>query len=371
MSRRWSAGAHTGAPPNPAHKVPAQRAAARLSNHVGRTRRSRELASDRRAGRWARTKTRRSHLDFVGRNWCRLLAAALVMVLPGLAGVALVSAPLLRGFLAGVICTAAVATLAFWVMLASGTGPVMMGEAAEQWTADDLRRLQPSGWRLVNGFVLGEGDIDHVLLGPGGLYAIETKWSGSRWDDRWAADRIDRFAVSVAERARQLRLWHEMSKLGIREVRPVLVLWGAGAGTEVTVHPNGTVIVPGSALGAWRQDLLDSRLTAEQISACWSALDAQVRRRDATAAPCPRSVESVLVEAWAMFLAGCAAFASVAAVIHITADPVWWVWAWLAVVLVGLRARRWRAVRRVANAWLCGAATTLLVLGGVLAVQLL
>jgi hypothetical protein len=95
------------------------------------------------------------------------------MLLPGLAGIMLLPLPVMRAFLAGVLCTSAVAILVFWVVLASGSVPMMMGETAEQWTAAELRRIPGAGWRLVNGVRLGRGDIDHVLVGPGGLFVVE------------------------------------------------------------------------------------------------------------------------------------------------------------------------------------------------------
>lgn len=62
----------------------------------------------------------------------------------------------------------------------SGTAP-FMGELAEQWTAQELRPLSKHGWRLVN-FALSYGDQDHVLVGPGGVVLLETKWNGTPWD---------------------------------------------------------------------------------------------------------------------------------------------------------------------------------------------
>lgn len=65
------------------------------------------------------------------------------------------------------------------LVLLSGTAPLMMGELAEQWTAQELRPLTKHGWRLVNHFGLGYGGQDHVLVGPGGVVLLETKSSAT------------------------------------------------------------------------------------------------------------------------------------------------------------------------------------------------
>ena len=34
----------------------------------------------------------------------------------------------------------------------------------------------------MNHFGLGLGDQDHVVVGPGGVVLVETKWGGTPWD---------------------------------------------------------------------------------------------------------------------------------------------------------------------------------------------
>ena len=38
-----------------------------------------------------------------------------------------------------------------------------------------LRELEPLGYRIVNHLDIGHGDVDHVVVGPSGVFAIETK----------------------------------------------------------------------------------------------------------------------------------------------------------------------------------------------------
>ncbi len=111
------------------------------------------------------------------------------MLLGGAAGLLAVgaTAPFMpagfaRGALVGSACTSVLGWLAFWVVQASGTAPKMMGDQAERWTAGDLRKLRRREYKVVNAIMLKRWDIDHVLLGPSGAYAVETKWSATPWD---------------------------------------------------------------------------------------------------------------------------------------------------------------------------------------------
>lgn len=156
------------------------------------------------------------------------------MVVPGLIGLILVPSPVVRAFVAGALIATAAMALVGWVVVASGSAGAVMGEAAEQWTAAELRPLSAQAWRMVNHVPFGRVDIDHLLIGPGGVYVVETKWSGAGWGDRWALDRIDTLAAGVASQAARARRWPPVRNLRLGAVTPVLVLWGRSV-------PNGPI----------------------------------------------------------------------------------------------------------------------------------
>jgi hypothetical protein len=56
---------------------------------------------------------------------------------------------------------------------------ISLGGLAEQWTSHELKKLRRAGWRLIDRVEFEDMDVDHVLVGPGGVLAIETKWSSS------------------------------------------------------------------------------------------------------------------------------------------------------------------------------------------------
>jgi hypothetical protein len=157
----------------------------------------------------------------------------------------------------------------------------MMGDLAEQWTASDLRRLGARGWRLVNGVRLGV-EIDHVLIGPGGMIAVESKWSGSSWATSIGRARVVSAVEQVRRGARQLRLLSELRRCGIEHVGSVVVLWGPDA-ADVAIagsEPDATAVVAGSDISAWLGELPGGVLTSEQIHGAWAVLDVQCRKAD-------------------------------------------------------------------------------------------
>lgn len=245
-------------------------------------RRRRELAGAARAGSWARARARNQQRAFVLSNW---------RVFAGFTGAGLVLALAVawmmpNSFLSGFAVGAALVLIpgGVWVVTlqATGTASSMMGDDAEQWTAAELRRLSRGGWRLVNHVALSESDVDHVLLGPGGAFAFETKWSGS-WESEYGRRRLLDAVGQVKASARRLKLWHPFKTLGI-EPHPVVVLWGRGLANwseEDRVRTiEGVSVVSGAALNEWTRSLGDDVLSDSQVASGWSALEKHIARRD-------------------------------------------------------------------------------------------
>lgn len=51
----------------------------------------------------------------------------------------------------------------------------LQGARGEQKVGAVLDRLSQDGWRALHDISLGRGNIDHILVGPAGIFAIETK----------------------------------------------------------------------------------------------------------------------------------------------------------------------------------------------------
>jgi len=48
------------------------------------------------------------------------------------------------------------------------------GAEGEKWTAEELEQLEPP-WRVFHDIPNGRGNWDHIAVGPGGIFLIDTK----------------------------------------------------------------------------------------------------------------------------------------------------------------------------------------------------
>ena len=63
-----------------------------------------------------------------------------------------------------------------------GTYHLVAARDTERWTSKDLRSLLGRGWYVVDGIHFWHGDVDHVAVGPSGVYLVETKHTDSELD---------------------------------------------------------------------------------------------------------------------------------------------------------------------------------------------
>jgi hypothetical protein len=72
---------------------------------------------------------------------------------------------------------------------------ILAGRNAERRVADELAAALGDEWLLLRGYCNSRGEIDALLLGPRGLFAIEEKYRSIRVyvrGDEWAAEQIDK-----------------------------------------------------------------------------------------------------------------------------------------------------------------------------------
>ena len=80
---------------------------------------------------------------------------------------------------------------------------IRAGITGEQLVATELGRALNDDWTLLRGYRNRRGEIDHVLLGPKGLFAIEVKNINATVSidgDRWRADKYDNYGNLVEQR---------------------------------------------------------------------------------------------------------------------------------------------------------------------------
>ncbi len=96
--------------------------------------------------------------------------------------------------------------------------PLRRGILGEERVAGVLAELEPEGYRTLHGLDIGRGDADHVLVGPTGVYVIETKeWSGRFYPRRGRLMFNQRPADEVVSQvtAAALAVKHRLERAGI------------------------------------------------------------------------------------------------------------------------------------------------------------
>ena len=322
---------------------------------------------------WVRAEAARREFAFLRRAWPRLTVLVLVaaVFITGLS--LLVHDDFLRGLVVGVLSTTVVALIAVLTLEVSGTAATRMGGTAEQWTASELRPLRRSGWRLINHYLLGV-EVDHLLIGPAGVIVVETKWSRTRWHldipDRFTADAV----TQVNRAAQQVALWDVVKKAGC-PVRPVLFLWSSEPGDSAIgsqlVFRDGVTILQGRrSAAAWRQRVEQAapHLTSAAVEAlAAAAVDklAQRDRHEAARQPPPPSFDRISRTVFGSFLA---ALAGMYLMLEVLSHGLYWpaLAVGIAAFGLGIYARRFKPLRRIADAWLAAIGGV-----GVLAIVLL
>jgi hypothetical protein len=146
-----------------------------------------------------------------------------------------------------------------------------------------LRRLTRGGWHLVHDRAGKFGNIDHIAVGPGGVFLIDSKRpigvatiDGGRLVVRRRENPSDGYIndrVTPAMKSLARWLYAELQQAGAqpRWVEPVVALWCDFDGAPVTQA--GVTFMHGSDLRAW----LESRepvLKAPQVASLATAVAA-------------------------------------------------------------------------------------------------
>jgi hypothetical protein len=219
---------------------------------------------------------------------------------------------LLLGLLAGMWLALVVVTVAGF------DDPLVRGDMAERWSAEALSSVR--GWSVTNGLRFHDGDLDHLVVTPAGVLAVETKHHFRQHDERrrTAQGWSDVAAATRAARKARLLLLSLHAAARNAPVRAVLMIWGSGAPelpdgfkrvqygdyAEVFVvdgnHPslwsqlfNAPLLTPiaqdelRDALASFQQEQVAHRERAgkSRFSLCWSAFrDAMCDERSGHAA---------------------------------------------------------------------------------------
>lgn len=297
-----------------------------------------------------------------------------ISVLLGTALVLLQSDPFLRGLSVGLVLAITVAEIGFLVVLVGGTAPLMMGEVAEQWTAQSLRPLQRHGWHLANHVLLNNGDADHVLIGPGGVFVIETKWRREAWRIEGTDFDRDAAIAQVKQAAASVK-----TRLGEQvHVEPVVSVWTGAASSrsapDVEKRYGDVVIVPGPVLESWALRRGRAVLDEETIARLWATLKQQKLRNvdfERANRPIPTSFDNLVLAACGLVLLAVLGLLASGWLFTTTKSfPLWLCGAGVVVVAYSF-ARRSAPLRRPGLAFTLGWGASLVFVAGIVVRELL
>lgn len=328
-------------------------------------RRTRKLASRERVGRYSRGRAWDLMESFVKHNWKILL---ILLFLP--AGLSLPSSLLLHGLerwlFFGVVGISGPWLVLIAVILLSGAATPLMGLDGEGSTSDVLRRFRHDGWMLVNGMkIQSYADIDHVVIGPGGLLVVESKWSHYRWPisvkkQSFMSDQITKSVTQVLKNRKDIESQFAAVLEGV-PIRAICVLWsGEESSDDLPWFEMGDVaVIRGPALGSWMKDFTSDSLDQPKIEQVWMELEEYALQRDKedfARSGQPRQtvdrfiVRSILAPVVAM-IAGLM-LAVYGLIIIANTFHGWLIYGTLLFIAIGVAGLRIPTLRRVALGWL-------------------
>lgn len=329
-------------------------------SQISQKRRTRELASRDRVGRYVRDLIWKAVRSFVRRHWKMLL----ILLFYPLA-IALILSLFMRGaerwLFIGAVGISGPWMVVILIILWSGVASQLMGLEGESYTADVLRKFRHAGWVLVNGIVIKSGDIDHVVIGPAGVLVIESKWSHDMWpagkDERsFMADRLSR-AISQARQNRSDVEWRFGKSLQGARVRAICVLWSS---QDTSMNPDwfevgDVTVIRGAALESWLKNLTEVTLDQQGIERIHKAIERQASNRDELVQAKSGAPRRTLNKYIAHYIvAPFMGFVSALAVIAVTSrvGALWTIGATLLFVFIGFVARQFAGLRQFALGWI-------------------
>ena len=235
--------------------------------------------SRKRAGRRVLQHARQDRVKHARNNWRIYLALIVSLGTVTVVTAAFVREPFVRGFWVGTMVTAIVAVVVHINTTLSGASSRASGGEAERFTSEQLRKLDPARWFVFDHVAFADFDIDHVLVGPGAVFAVETKWRTRAPNQK----QLREFTAQAKRSSGRLRRF--LSTKGVsRRVTPLVVLWGPEHGKVVA--PEGqlidSVLVVGGAHHAiWRDGLVERTSGFEIDFASIQALTDYVTANDA------------------------------------------------------------------------------------------
>lgn len=115
----------------------------------------------------------------------------------------------------------------------------LRGAKGEEAVGAICAELEAAGWHAIHDVSLGRGNVDHILVGPGGIFTIETKSHRGRIP----IDHIDQKMLKQAYAQKKL-----LERITGRDVQPLLVFSRAYLVGSVPAQRRGITVLPARTL---------------------------------------------------------------------------------------------------------------------------
>lgn len=221
-----------------------------------------------------------------GRRW-RSYLALVGITATVLTAIALVPATPLRHGYAGLVLSAVGAMIV--IGLIGMNNPALDGRFGAQWSVEGLRTVR--GWHVTDHLTFEREDVDHVVVAPSAVLAVETKYharacpAGPAETERDDLDAAERAAHNI-----RIFLRSEKQRDAAVVVVPVLAVSGPGAPPLPNGHriDNDVHVVDGTHPELWMHLFNVPRLdpsTRREMHACFEKLAATHAEHSATVLP--------------------------------------------------------------------------------------
>jgi hypothetical protein len=278
------------------------------------------------------------------RQWRVVLATCAVSLTVGLGAWFAATLPYVPDgivpYIHGAVAISTVWMIYLLMVQSGGIVSQQVGVMAEEWTAQALRSLQRGGWHIVHDVPMEFDNVDHALIGPGGVLAIETKYR-SDWASVTAAD-VDRMAQQAIKEARDLSF-----RIGMkgRCVTPIVVVWTSGTSgvLESAFEHDGVKFCPARDLRAAIAGF-PTIANAIEIQDRFAQLNAYVVNREiglaAERGPAPRTMSEIHGDVTAASLTFCAVLIAMLPAASVRPVGLWAALVGSAVATTSLAVRR-------------------------------
>lgn len=116
------------------------------------------------------------------------------------------------------------------------------GAEGEETVGAILEGLAGNGWWVIHDVALGRGNIDHIVVGPGGIFSVETKSHGGRIP----VDRLDERMLRQAYAEKMV-----IQSVTQMDVQPLLVFSQAYLVGSVPARRLGVTVLPARMLAGF------------------------------------------------------------------------------------------------------------------------